>query len=78
MIVKKQDQRFRGGAAAVLGAMFLLSFLLSPAPRAQAQQFDAPFLSLEGLGEFDHAKQVMRMWVDQFVKRVEEAKSSDL
>ena len=35
-------------------------------------------LSLEGLGEFDHAKQVMRMWVDQFVKRVEEAKSSDL
>ncbi len=43
MIVKKQDQRFRSGAAAVLGAMFFLS----PAPRAQAQQFDAPFLSLE-------------------------------
>jgi hypothetical protein len=30
-------------------------------------------ISLEGLGEFDHAKQVIRFWVDRFVKRLDEA-----
>jgi hypothetical protein len=30
-------------------------------------------LSLEGLGEFDHAKQVMRFWVERFVKTMDEA-----
>ena len=30
-------------------------------------------LSVEGAGEFDHAKQAMRYWVKRFVERIDEA-----